>query len=136
MVVTSEYQDNSFFWQTQPSMTWSLSQASHSKNQFSYILPSSLSRLHPIFDVSLLEPYSDPSQFHPHANPEPFQLSDKNFNDFALHIHSILEFVSRSLQQPVPNTSTLPSSPLLIQYLLFSFFKKSMFILHWGYALC
>jgi hypothetical protein len=54
-------------------------------------LPSYLSRLHPVFNVSLLEPYSDPSQFHPHANPEPFQLSDENFNDLALHIHSILD---------------------------------------------
>ena len=54
-------------------------------------LPTYLSRLHPVFNVSLLEPYSDPSEFHPHANPEPFQLSDDNFDDSALHINSILD---------------------------------------------
>ena len=39
-------------------------------------LPSYLSRLHPVFNVSLLEPYSDPSDFHTHATPDPFPLAD------------------------------------------------------------
>lgn len=37
-------------------------------------LPSYLSRLHPVFHVSLLEPYSDPSEFHPHSTPHPFDV--------------------------------------------------------------
>ncbi|KAL7280850.1 hypothetical protein ACG7TL_005794 [Trametes sanguinea] len=39
-------------------------------------LPPYLSRLHPVFHVSLLEPYHDPSEFHPHASPIPFQVAD------------------------------------------------------------
>ena len=51
-------------------------------------LPSYLSRLHPVFHVSLLEPYHDPSEFRPHASPVPFELSD----DFSSPtIHSILD---------------------------------------------
>jgi hypothetical protein len=50
-------------------------------------LPSYLSRLHPVFHVSLLEPYKDPSEFHPHADPTPFELLVDN--DPALSIHSI-----------------------------------------------
>ena len=56
-------------------------------------LPPSLSRLHPIFHVSLLEPYHDPSDFHAHASPMPFVLDTDN----APSIHSILN--SRRLGQ-------------------------------------
>ena len=52
-------------------------------------LPSYLSRLHPVFHVSLLEPYKDPSEFHPHADPTPFELVVDN--DPSLSIHSILD---------------------------------------------
>lgn len=50
-------------------------------------LPSYLSHLHPVFNVSLLEPYSDPSDFHTHASPLPFDLADDPAND----IKSILD---------------------------------------------
>jgi hypothetical protein len=50
-------------------------------------LPSYLSRLYPVFNVSLLEPYNDPSEFHPHSDPIPFSLS----KDPVLAIQSILD---------------------------------------------
>ncbi|THH03524.1 hypothetical protein EW146_g10426, partial [Bondarzewia mesenterica] len=50
-------------------------------------LPSYLSRLHPVFHVSLLERYADPSDFHPHASPTPFDLSDNT----SPSIHSLLD---------------------------------------------
>ena len=56
-------------------------------------LPTSLSRLHPVFHVSLLEPYHDPSDFHAHASPMPFVLDTDNTPT----IHSILD--SRRLGQ-------------------------------------
>jgi len=58
-------------------------------NSSAYLLrlPSYLSRLHPVFNVSLLEPYSDPSDFHTHASPLPFDLTEDPAND----IKSILD---------------------------------------------
>ena len=50
-------------------------------------LPSYLSRLHPVFHVSLLEPYNDPFPFRSHASPEPFTPAD----DPALSIDAILD---------------------------------------------
>ena len=50
-------------------------------------LPSYLTRLHPVFHISLLEPYKDPSEFHAHSDPEPFQLPE----DPALLIDKILD---------------------------------------------
>ncbi|KAF5339905.1 hypothetical protein D9758_015029 [Tetrapyrgos nigripes] len=49
-------------------------------------LPSYLSRLYPVFHVSLLEPYNDPSEFHPHSDPVPITLPDDSSS-----IHSILD---------------------------------------------
>lgn len=55
-------------------------------------LPSYLSRLHPVFHVSLLEPYSDPSEFHPHAPPEPFDIHPDSLSPNASRtIDSILD---------------------------------------------
>ena len=55
-------------------------------------LPSYLSRLHPVFHVSLLEPYSDPSEFHQHATPEPFTLHEDSIpSNSSLSIDSILD---------------------------------------------
>lgn len=51
-------------------------------------LPHYLSRLHPVFHVSLLEPYNDPSEFHPHSEPEHFEIADSAFV-----IHSVLDCV-------------------------------------------
>lgn len=61
----------------------------HKVHSNSYLLqlPPHLSRLHPIFNVSLLEPYSDPSEFHAHLSPQPFNLAD----DPAFHIKSLLD---------------------------------------------
>ncbi len=50
-------------------------------------LPTSLSRLHPVFHVPLLEPYHNPSDFHAHAPPMPFALDTDNTPS----IHSILD---------------------------------------------
>jgi Chromo (CHRromatin Organisation MOdifier) domain len=78
-------------------------------------LPSYLSRLHPVFHVSLLEPYHDPSVFHSHSEPEPFQLAD----DSALNIHSIYdarkighqyEYFVRWKNQPESKNSWIPLS--------------------------
>jgi len=44
-------------------------------------LPSYLSRLYPVFHISLLEPYHDPSEFHPHSPPQPIELADDPAND-------------------------------------------------------
>ncbi|OJT06055.1 Transposon Tf2-12 polyprotein [Trametes pubescens] len=57
-------------------------------------LPPYLSRLHPVFHVSLLEPYPDLSQFHPHATPAPFDVA---LDTPSPSIHSILD--SRKLGQ-------------------------------------
>ncbi|GJF00476.1 hypothetical protein PsYK624_167640, partial [Phanerochaete sordida] len=55
-------------------------------------LPSYLSRLHPVFHVSLLEPYTDPSEFHSHASPDPFELhSDSIPSNASQTIDSILD---------------------------------------------
>ena len=51
-------------------------------------LPSYLSRLYPVFHVSLLEPYSDPTEFHSHATPEPFDVVSDSPVPI---IHSILD---------------------------------------------
>lgn len=59
-------------------------------------LPSYLSRLHPVFHVSLLEPYSDPSDFHPHAEPDPLVL-DSSSLDSSPDISEFLD--SRKLGQ-------------------------------------
>lgn len=60
---------------------------SPSSNAYLLDLPSYLSRLHPVFNASLLESYSDPSQFHPHASPQPFQLDSDS--DPILDIQSL-----------------------------------------------
>ena len=52
-------------------------------------LPPYLSRLHPVFHISVLEPYGDPSDFHPHASPEPFELDLES--DPATRIAAILD---------------------------------------------
>ncbi len=49
-------------------------------------LSSYLSRLHPIFNITLLEKYHDPSKFHPHTNLEPFTI-----DRLPPWIHSITE---------------------------------------------
>ena len=51
-------------------------------------LPTYLSRLHPVFHISLLEPYHDPSQFHAPALPAPFELAP---DDSARTLDSILD---------------------------------------------
>ncbi|KAJ3473638.1 hypothetical protein NLI96_g12900 [Meripilus lineatus] len=51
-------------------------------------LPSYLSRLYPVFHVSLLEPYNDPSDFHTHASPSPFDFIPDSPTP---SIHSILD---------------------------------------------
>lgn len=80
-------------------------------------LPSYLSRLHPVFNVSLLEPYSDPSDFHTHASPLPFDLADDPAND----IKSILdcrktghryEYLVRWKSLPESEDSWLPLSDI------------------------
>ncbi|ESK84514.1 reverse transcriptase-rnase h-integrase [Moniliophthora roreri MCA 2997] len=48
----------------------------HDTNAYKLKLLSYLSRLHPVFHVSLLEPYKDPSKFHPHSNPIHIQLDE------------------------------------------------------------
>ena len=58
-----------------------------SSSSYLLALPWYLTRLHPVFHVSLLEPYKDPSEFHIHADPEPFELAD----DPALSIDKILD---------------------------------------------
>jgi hypothetical protein len=58
-------------------------------------LPPYLSRLHPVFHVSLLEPYKDPSDFHAHAEPDPFELDSED--DTATQVHAILD--SRKIGQ-------------------------------------
>ena len=81
-------------------------------------LPSYLSRLHPVFHVSLLEPYHDPSEFHPHARPVPFDIP----NDFsAPTIQSILdtrklgrryEYLVHWLELPSTEDSWVPLSDI------------------------
>ncbi|KAF7338861.1 Transposon Tf2-12 polyprotein [Mycena sanguinolenta] len=56
---------------------------------FKLRLPSYLSRLHPVFHISLLEPYNDPSEFHPHADPQPFELLPDD--DPATRVAAILD---------------------------------------------
>ncbi|KAF7345784.1 Transposon Tf2-12 polyprotein [Mycena venus] len=56
---------------------------------FKLCLPSYLSRLHPVFHISLLEPYKDPSEFHVHADPQPFELAPDD--DPATHVAAILD---------------------------------------------
>ena len=56
-------------------------------NAYLLRLPPYLSRLYPVFHVSLLEPYADPSLFHPHAQPLPFALPD----DPVLHVTNVLD---------------------------------------------
>lgn len=58
-------------------------------------LPSSLSRLHPVFHVSLLEPYQSFPDFHPPAEPVPFGLDNSDSSPLA--IKAILD--SRKLGQ-------------------------------------
>ncbi|ESK83996.1 hypothetical protein Moror_11546, partial [Moniliophthora roreri MCA 2997] len=48
----------------------------HDTDAYKLKLPSYLSRLHPVFHVSLLEPYKDPSEFHPHSDPLHIQLDE------------------------------------------------------------
>jgi hypothetical protein len=52
-------------------------------------LPPYLSRLHPVFHVSLLEPYNNPSKFSTHATPEPFEITPEQ--DPAVLISRVLE---------------------------------------------
>ncbi|PIL28410.1 hypothetical protein GSI_08444 [Ganoderma sinense ZZ0214-1] len=51
-------------------------------------LPTYLSRLHPVFHVSLLEPYYDTTAPLPHSNPVPFPISE---DSPAPAIHAILD---------------------------------------------
>lgn len=80
-------------------------------------LPSYLSRLHPVFNVSLLEPYTDPSTFHPHSESQPFTLAE----DPDLSIHSLLdcrklghryEYLVRWKDQPDYEDSWIPLSDI------------------------
>jgi hypothetical protein len=80
-------------------------------------LPSYLSRLHPVFNVSLLEPYIDPSDFHTHSAPLPFTLADDPAND----IKTILdcrktghryEYLVRWKSLPESDDSWLPLSDI------------------------
>lgn len=59
------------------------------ESSYQLTLPSYLSRLHPVFHISLLEPYSDPSEFRPHASPEPVELDPES--DPALRIQDVLD---------------------------------------------
>ena len=59
-----------------------------SDSAYKLVLPTYLSRLHPVFHVSLLEPYHDPSQFHAPALPAPFELAP---DDSARTLDSILD---------------------------------------------
>ena len=49
-------------------------------------LPAYLSRLYPVFYISLLELYHDPSQFHAPASPAPFELAPDDSIDSASQI--------------------------------------------------
>ena len=80
-------------------------------------VPSYLSRLHPVFNVSLLEPYRDPSIFRPHSSPEAFQLAD----DPALSIQTIhdackighrFEYFVRWKDLPESENSWIPLSDI------------------------
>jgi transposase InsO family protein len=78
-------------------------------------LPSYLSRLHPVFNVSLLEPYSDPSDFHTHAPPLPFTLAIDPANDIKTILNCCkighhYEYLIRWKSLPESEDSWLPLS--------------------------
>ena len=84
-------------------------------NAYVLNLPTYLSCLHLIFNVSLLEPYHDPSSFCPHTKLAPFKLDD----DPVLSIKSVLdswkinhyyEYYVQWKNQPESENSWVPMS--------------------------
>jgi hypothetical protein len=80
-------------------------------------LPSYLSRLHPVFNVSLLKPYTDPSEFHTHTSPLPFTLADNPVNDIKAildcrKIGHRYEYLVRWKSLPESDDSWLPLSDI------------------------
>ncbi|KAJ8502741.1 hypothetical protein ONZ45_g11483 [Pleurotus djamor] len=87
-------------------------------HQSAYLLdlPRNLSRLYPVFNVSLLEPYKDPSLFHTHADPEPFTLAETPLSiDSFLECRKIghrYEYLVRWKDQPDSEDSWVPLSDI------------------------
>ena len=94
-------------------------------------LPSYLSRLHPVFHVSLLEPYSDPSEFHMHADPDTFSLEDSDSPSISSIIDSRklgqrYEYLVHWKNTPADEDTWLPLSdiPTTINELLERFHRR------------